>query len=250
MSLESSSAAPRNNANSGPRPAGLPDTRAETRRRIAGAVGGVVTAWCIITAFLILGGEGIKHSSTVTAMDQRVTAFVVSHRTPALDQLMKVVTWAGSWLALVGVAVIVAVFAWRRILPIFAVIAVLVAWWGELLAVTLTKAVVQRPRPPEALRVVAAHGWAFPSGHAANATVVFATAAGVLTILVSERYWRVLAWVLAVLATALVGFSRIELGVHWMTDVGASLIWTTCWLLILIRVLRRIAPGHRAEQLG
>ena len=223
---------------------------AVTRRRVAGAVGVVVTAWCILTGLLILGGEGIKHSSTVTSMDRRVTAFVVSHRTAALDQLMKAVTWAGSWLALVGVAVMVAVFAWRRLLPIFAVIAVLVAWWGELLAVTLTKAVVQRPRPPEALRVVAAHGWAFPSGHTANATVVFAAAAGLVTIFVSKRNWRVLAWALAVLATALVGFSRIELGVHWTTDVGASLIWTTGWLLTLVRVLRRSAPARLAKRRG
>lgn len=250
MSLESSAAGARNNPNSGPGPAGFPDTRAVTRRRVAGAVGVVVTAWGTLTALLILGGEGIKHSSTVTTMDQKVTAFVVSHRTPALDQLMKVVTWAGSWVALFGVAVVVAVFVWRRILPILAVIAVLVAWWGELLAVTLTKAVVQRPRPPEALRLVAAHGWAFPSGHAANATAVFAAAAGLLTILITERKWRVLAWVLAVLATALVGFSRVELGVHWTTDVGASLIWTTCWLLTLITVLRGSAPGHLAEEGG
>ncbi len=157
MSLESSAAGARNNPKSGPGPAGFPDTRAVTRRRVAGAVGVVVAAWGILTALLILGGEGIKHSSTVTTMDQKVTAFVVSHRTPALDQLMKVVTWAGSWVALFGVAVrCVPSSYWRRILPILAVIAVLVAWWGELLAVTLTKAVVQRPRPPEALRLVAA----------------------------------------------------------------------------------------------
>jgi membrane-associated phospholipid phosphatase len=250
VSLESSSARARNNVNSRARAAGVRGRRAVTRRQVAGAVGVVLTAWGVLTALLMLGGEGIKHSSTVTAMDQRVTAFVVAHRTPALDQLMKIVTWAGSWVALFGVAVVVAVFAWRRILPILAVIAVLVAWWGELLAVTLTKAVVRRPRPPEALRVVAAHGWAFPSGHTANATVVFAAGAGLLTILVSKRNWRVLAWVLAVLATALVGFSRIELGVHWTTDVGASLIWTTCWLLTLIRILRGTAPRQLAKERG
>jgi membrane-associated phospholipid phosphatase len=135
-----------------------------------------------------------------------------------------------------GVAVAVAALAWRRHLPIVAVIAVLVAWWGELLAVTVTKAVVQRPRPPKELWVLAAHGWSFPSGHTANATVVFAAAAGLVTIFVSKQRWRVLAWALALLATALVGFSRIELGVHWMTDVVGSLVWTACWLLMLVRV--------------
>jgi undecaprenyl-diphosphatase len=100
---------------------------------------------------------------------------------------------------------------------------------------------------------VAAHGWAFPSGHTANAIVVFAAGAFLVTVCVSKRNWRVLAWALAVVATALVGFSRIELGVHWTTDVGASLVWTTCWLLTLVGVLRRTgrtAPGHLAKQPG
>jgi hypothetical protein len=120
---------------------------------VAGVAGVVVTVWATLAGLLILGGEGIKHSSAVMSMDRRVTSFVATHRTVALDELMKAVTWAGSW---------VAVLAWRRRLPLIAVIAVLVAWWGELLAVSVTKAVVQRPRPPEALRVVAAHGWVTP----------------------------------------------------------------------------------------
>jgi undecaprenyl-diphosphatase len=177
-------------------------------------------------------------------MDQKVTTFVVSHRTPALNHLMKAVTWTGSWITTLGVAVLVIVLAWRRRLPFLAVIAILVAWWGELLAVTLTKAVVQRPRPPEALRLVVAHGWAFPSGHTSNAVVVFSAAAALLVVaFVRPTMGRILTWVLAVLAIALVAFSRIELGVHWMTDVVASLIWTTAWLLVVVAVLRRRAPA-------
>ncbi len=249
VSFEPSSDSAQRKSGRGSRRAGVPDAHAVTGRPVAGAIR-VVTAWVILTGLLILGGEGIKHSGTVTATDRRVTDFVVAHRTAAFNQLMKVVTWAGSWVALSGVAVVVAVLAWRRLLPIIAVIAVLVAWWGELLAVTLTKAVVQRPRPPEAVRVVAAHGWAFPSGHAANATVVFATGAALVTIFVRNRIWRILAGVLAVLAIALVGFSRIELGVHWTTDVGASVVWTTCWLLILVGLLRRTAPGPWPSRRG
>jgi undecaprenyl-diphosphatase len=210
---------------------------------IAARAGVVVGAWAVLTGLLILGGEVITHSSAVISVDRSVTAFMVGHRTGALDALMKAVTWAGSWFALLGLAVVVAVLAWRRRLPIVAVIAILVAWWGELSAVSVTKAVVQRPRPPEALWVIAAHGWAFPSGHTANATVMFAAGASLVTIFVSKQRWRVLAWALALLATALVGFSRIELGVHWMTDVVSGLVWTAGWLLILVRVLGPTEAG-------
>jgi undecaprenyl-diphosphatase len=176
-------------------------------------------------------------------MDRSATAFVVGHRTAALNQLMKAVTWTGSWAATLGVAVLVAFAAWRRRLPGLALIAVLGAWLGELLAVTLTKSLVQRPRPPEALWLVVAHGWSFPSGHTANAVVVFAAAAAVVATFFGARPARLLVWALAAVLTGLVGFSRIELGVHWTTDVVASLVWTTVWVLVLVNLLRRSERG-------
>jgi hypothetical protein len=47
-----------------------------------------------------------------------------------------------------------------------------------MVAVTVSKSVLQRLRPFEAVRLVMAHGWSFPSGHAANPVVVFATVGG------------------------------------------------------------------------
>jgi undecaprenyl-diphosphatase len=211
----------------------------------------VVATWAVLTGLLILVGEGIQHSSVVSSMDRRITAYVVGHRTPALNHLMKAVTWTGSWIATLGVAVLVAVLAWRRRLPSFAVIAVLLGWLGEVAAVRLTKEVVQRPRPPEPVRLVVVHGWAFPSGHTANAAVVFAIGAFLVTTFLGHRRARILTWALAALVTALVGFSRIELGVHWTTDVVASLAWTTCWLVMCVNVLwrkgirTREAVGHQ-----
>jgi undecaprenyl-diphosphatase len=203
----------------------------------------VLGSWAVLTGILVLAGEGIKHSGSVNSFDQRITNFVVDHRTPALNHLMKAVTWTGSWIATLAMAFLVAVFAGRRRLPILAVIAVLAAWLGELLAVTVTKAVVERPRPPEVLRLVKAHGWAFPSGHTANATVVFAAAAALATVFLTPRIGRVLVWALALLATALVGFSRIELGVHWTTDVVASVLWTACWLFVLVKARPEPSPA-------
>jgi membrane-associated phospholipid phosphatase len=39
-----------------------------------------------------------------------------------------------------------------------------------------------------------------------------------------------------------VAFSRVELGVHWTTDVVASVVWTVAWLLLCILVLSRGSP--------
>src|SRR3974390_2093402 len=164
------------------------------KRRSAWALAALVVAWVILVGLLIACGEGINDSTRINSLDRRVTTFVVEHRTSLLTELMKIVTWTGSWIALPLLAIAVAVLAWRRRLPPSAVAAVLAVWIGELLAVTLTKSVVQRDRPPEAVRLVVAHGWSFPSGHTANAVVVFATAAALVMRLIGSRAAAVLAW--------------------------------------------------------
>jgi undecaprenyl-diphosphatase len=207
-------------------------------------IAALVVAWALLLGLLILCGEGIVHSSGITAADQAVTRFVVAHRTPALNHVMTAVTWFGSWIATLTVAIIVTGLAWKRRLPVLAVPIVVSAWLGELLAVTAAKSVIKRPRPPEAVRLVTAHGWSFPSGHTANAMVVFATVGVLATTFARRTPVRALCWTLIAVAIALVGFSRIELGVHWLTDVVASMVWTAGWIIVVIAIHRQIDEVH------
>ncbi len=94
---------------------------------------------------------------------------------------------------------------------------------GAVIDVVL-KTVVDRARPHLENPVASAPGASFPSGHAFTATL----GAGVLVLwvlpLVSAR-WRVAVWAVGVLVPLAVGFSRIALGVHWVSDVVGG------WLL-------------------
>jgi membrane-associated phospholipid phosphatase len=86
------------------------------------------------------------------------------------------------------------------------------------------KSVVARARPQLPDAVTSASGYSFPSGHALNSMVFFAVIALLVTPLV--RGWgRVAVWTVAVLVVILVGFSRVALGVHYVSDVVAG------WLL-------------------
>jgi undecaprenyl-diphosphatase len=127
----------------------------------------------------------------------------------------------------------------RRLLPLAAGSAGTAALLGAALAATL-KDVFERLRPPVADPTVTAlvatpHGYSFPSGHA---TTAFAAAAAVGMLHPRLR------WPLLGLA-AMVGFSRVYLGVHYGLDVLAGAVLGTvvgvASAFVMCRLLRRRA---------
>ncbi|MFD6327218.1 phosphatase PAP2 family protein [Streptomyces sp. NPDC058442] len=103
---------------------------------------------------------------------------------------------------------------------------------------TLLKLAVVRPLPQLPDPVDHAVGYAFPSGHALTGMV----GCGVLLVLLRPALcgaWRAVAWSVAAVTVIGVGFTRIALGVHWVSDVVAG------WLLGLA-VLATTAAAFRA----
>ncbi len=207
-------------------------------------------AWLVLTGVLIAAGEVVTHSRAVTAWDRQVTDWVVAHRSPQLNAVVKVVTWLGTWIALAVAATLIGALAALRRLPVFAVLLAVVAWIGEAAAVSLAKNVVRRHRPSEKIWLMTAHGWSWPSGHAATAALVFTVLAIVATYLVRTTVLRLLAWIIALLAVFAVGLSRIELGVHWTTDVVASILFVSLWIAVLAAAgVLAHAPALQPDQL-
>ncbi len=94
---------------------------------------------------------------------------------------------------------------------------------GVWLVSRIPRAIVARDRPEDALWT--ADGHAFPSGHTMNATT--------MTVIVALLVWPLArragrAWLVAGAVTlpVVVGFTRIAGGVHWPTDVLASLLFS------------------------
>jgi len=90
-----------------------------------------------------------------------------------------------------------------------------------------------RPRPQLFPWLTGAGGWSFPSGHTLNAVVL----GGLLVWLIG---WRLSGWrraalgVWAGLWAALIGLSRVYLGVHYPSDVLASLAVGGLCLLVAL----------------
>lgn len=105
---------------------------------------------------------------------------------------------------------------------------------GQMLA-SLLKYDIDRPRPELVSHLVTVYTPSFPSGHAMMSAVTYLTLGALAARFLPGRTTKIYVMCLAVLATLLVGMSRIYLGVHWPSDVlggwCAGFAWAMlCWL--------------------
>jgi len=135
---------------------------------------------------------------------------------------------------------------WRRAL--FVTAASLGGWFLN----SSLKQLFQRPRPDVVPHLREAMSLSFPSGHALTSAAVYLTLGALSMHIAQRRLTKVYCISMAMLATAMVGVSRIYLGVHYPTDVLAGwligLSWALmCWMIERSLERRAGLKRERAE---
>jgi undecaprenyl-diphosphatase len=162
---------------------------------------------------------------------------LAAQRTATLTDLARIITWAGSALVLVPLALICCLALARAGLQREA-LAVALGLGGAMLLSYLTKQLVSRPRPPvEHLQRVT--GASFPSGHATQASAFWFALVLVLPAGGASRAAIWLAAAFALVIVLAVAASRVYLGVHYPADVVAGILVGTSWTVFVSRSLRR-----------
>jgi undecaprenyl-diphosphatase len=173
-----------------------------------------------LLAAVVMGGWAPLHQFDAAVTDS-VYRFAVQH--PGWVDVMLVCSWVFSPTSLrIAMLVLVIWLVRRRHAPRTALWVVVTMAAGGILA-ALLKLLVSRDRPELLDPVARAVGYAFPSGHAANAALTAGVLLVVLWPAVRGRTGRRIALCAGAATMALItGLSRIFLGVHWTSDVVAG----------------------------
>lgn len=175
--------------------------------------------------------EDLITSDPIVAADIRMANLFFAYRT---DALTKIVTW----ITLLGksqvVLVFIGVFAlllwlWRKnhfLFPLF------IAVGGSEAFTFLGKLAFHRPRPETALYIE--HSFSFPSGHATIAVALYGFAGYLLARNVQSWNRKVNIFFAAILIITAIGFSRVYLGVHYISDVWSGYLVGAMWLIISV----------------
>jgi membrane-associated phospholipid phosphatase len=169
----------------------------------------------------------------LASWDVSFALWLSGERSGAGLDLFRAVSFLGSPRVALVLAIAISVWLYRRGMVVDAVLLPLVLGGAELLNWIL-KLAFHRERPEVAF--VHLDSYSFPSGHAMNSTAVY----GALMYLALSRFGSTVRLGLAAaMATfvALVCFSRLYLGVHYLSDVLAGFAAGIFWLSISIAVL-------------
>jgi membrane-associated phospholipid phosphatase len=189
-------------------------------RVLLGGAAAVLLAvpFTLLTVLVLAKSPGLARLDLHTA--NRLHNLLIGH--PSLSSaLVRVGQLTEPWV-LRGLALVAGVLLWRRgarrsagwVVGTMAVAGLLSA---------LLKVLVSRTRPSFTDPVTVAGGYSFPSGHALN-SMTFAACAVILLHAVLGRRGRLLLWTGSAALVLVVGFDRISLGVHYVSDVLAG--WT------------------------
>jgi undecaprenyl-diphosphatase len=191
--------------------------------------------FALVTAPVAIGGNWPGEEGAV--------AWAVAWRTPLLTSLLQGVTFFGS--AAVGLGLssgvtVLLLVARRRVtrdvfLPLVAMVGSAPINFGLRAAIGRLRPGVSHiaHRLPELAHPF--QRWSYPSGHAMTATICYGTAAYLL-VCGDRRKERAVAVVYAIWL-ALVGFSRVYVGVHWPSDVVGGYLAGGFWLALCIGLL-------------
>ena len=214
---------------------------------VVGAILALV-ALLVTTAGEIL--EAVTEQDGLALWDRPVLDWASARRTPGLTDALVWFTHTGGpvWQPIIffGVAALLS-WRWRDWTPL---VLVALAEGGALLIAQVGKGVIGRVRPPVADMVPPYEtSPSFPSGHTIEAFVV----AAMLTYLLLRHLWDRPAWLRVLIGVAafayacVMGFSRVFLGYHWLTDVLAAALLGLAWagvVIVVHRVWRAFRQRH------
>lgn len=190
----------------------------------------VLLVFVVNMALLSQLTESVLESEGMVVFDEHFTSLLYKVRSDTLSKMFFAFTLLGEREAVFIIGGFVsAIFLYRRNYV------ALFAFWLTLAGVGLStrygKTFISRERPADVAYYVVEH-FSFPSGHATTAIAMF----GILAYFLYRHYEaptqrKLVLWLAAILIL-LIGFSRIYLGVHYLSDVLAGFLLGALWLLV------------------
>lgn len=196
----------------------------------------LLTLTAINLAMLSELAENVVNSPEIKTLDQRVSGAFFNLRTPLISAILYYFTQLGS---VYGVTVITLLMSslllWKqRVLQFFALLLSVI---GSGISMHFSKLYFHRERPLNLAYYTTENSFSFPSGHSTSVMALVGVLCYIALLELKSKGARITLFLLGSGYILLMGFSRIYLGVHFLTDVAAGFLLGFLWVLLAIGLM-------------
>lgn len=189
----------------------------------------------LIYSLGMFGGivEDIINSDSIVNADVRLENLIVVFRTATLTKFFYLITLLGKWEIILIFTIATITILWIKNKKIY-IKPLLLSIIGSEIFTFLGKFLLHRSRPDVALYTE--NSFSFPSGHATIAISFYGFLTYLLIRNISKWKNKINIFFIGVAIIILIGFSRLYLGVHYLSDVLGGYLSGGIWLIVAISI--------------
>jgi len=197
----------------------------------------------------LFGGiiEDIINSDIIVSIDIRVANLLAIFRSAELTTIFFWITLLGKWqtILIFTTATILVLWLWKKrsyIIPL------LLSMVGSEVFTLIGKVIFHRARPGVAMYVE--NTFSFPSGHATIAISFYGFLAYCL--IRNSKKWKhkINVFFAGFITILLIGFSRLYLGVHYLSDVWDGYLAGAIWLIVAISLSEYLLSKKQKKEIA
>ena len=181
----------------------------------------------IILTILVLTG-------VINPLDSYMESLVIGIRNDKLTIAMTNITNIARAYSLIAITILLFFVIKNKKIPFMFAINLVEAF----LTSQVFKFVFRRTRP-DVLTLVSASGYSYPSGHTMVSTAYFAFITYLLCKKVKRKIDKIGLIIFSSVMLLLIGFSRVYLGVHYLSDVIGGILLGIAFLMLYLTIINK-----------
>ncbi len=195
----------------------------------------MVNLFCIFAFIFIM--KSTQNKGLFYKLDIWINSLMENIQSPIFNVILNIITKLGCpGILSLATIVILMILILRKKWYYFALL--LLSMVGGQILKTVAKIYISRERPENS--IIEVSNYSFPSGHAIMAIIFFVIVAYSFRNEIKNLKLKRIFLILSTIAILLIGFSRIYLNAHWISDVFAGFLLGIFWITILVLILKLI----------
>lgn len=191
---------------------------------------------CLTIFFLIL--ENVLDKE-IEQFDNMIYTWLSNIIKEPITTFAKIITTMGAGYVIIPICIISVIYFWKKKESKYIIVNLIIIFFSN----QLLKRIVERPRP-EGYQIVEELGYSFPSGHSMVSMAFYGLFIYFIYKKVKNKYIKWISIILISILIALIGISRIYLGVHYASDVLAGFLLSISYLGLFTHIIK---PSFKKE---